>query len=80
MEASVDRTEMGQTGTPHGVPLSGNGMSPVTGGLWDLGCCYLFQPRPGGTSEGPRRHSQRIQGPGPQPSLDFEGLITFPHA
>ena len=41
---------MGQTGTPHGVPMSGNGMSPATGGLWDLGCCYLFQPRPGGTS------------------------------
>lgn len=44
--------EMGQTGTPHGVPLSGNGMSPATGGLWDLGCCCLFQPRPGGNLRG----------------------------
>ena len=44
--------EMGQTGTPHGVPLSGNGMSPATGGLWDLGCCWLFQPRPGGDLRG----------------------------
>ena len=44
--------EMGQTGTPHGVPLSGNGMSPATGGLWDLGCCWLFQPRPGGNLRG----------------------------
>ena len=44
--------EMGQTGTPHGVPLSGNGMSPATGGLWVLGCCYLFQPRPGGNLRG----------------------------
>ena len=43
---------MGQTGTPHGVPLSGNGMSPATGGLWDLGCCCLFQPRPGGNLRG----------------------------
>ena len=43
---------MGQTGTPHGVPLSGNGMSPATGGLWVLGCCYLFQPRPGGNLRG----------------------------
>jgi len=43
---------MGQTGAPHGVPLSGNGMSPATGGLRDLGCCYLFQPRPGGNLRG----------------------------
>ena len=34
--------DMGQTGTPHGVPLSGNGMSPATGGLWDLGdSCWV---------------------------------------
>ena len=34
------------------MPLSGNGTSPATGGLWDLGCCYLFQPRPGGNLRG----------------------------
>lgn len=47
--------EMGQTGTPRhagDVPLSGNGTSPATGGLWDLGCCCLFQPRPGGNLRG----------------------------
>jgi len=33
-------------------PQPGNGMSPATGGLWDLGCCCLFQPRPGGNLRG----------------------------
>ena len=51
--------EMGQTGIPHGVPLSGNGMSLATGGLWDLGCCYLFQPRPG---EPPRVRTETVNG------------------
>ena len=44
--------EMGQTGIPHGVPLCGNGMSPATGGSWNLGCNCLFQPRPGGNLRG----------------------------
>ena len=34
----------------------------------DLGCCCLFQPRPGGNLRGPHRTGQRIQGPGPKRS------------
>ena len=46
--------EMGQTGIPHGVPLSGNGTNPATDGSWNLGCYCSFQP--GGTSEELHRH------------------------
>ena len=44
--------EMDQTGRPHGLPLSSNGLSPAPGGPWTSVVVACSSPDLGGTSEG----------------------------
>lgn len=71
--------EMGQTGTPRHVgcccPATGRAPRQADCGTSVVVTCS--SPDLGGTSEGPRRHCQRIQGPGPQRStLASISLLT----
>jgi hypothetical protein len=42
---------MDQTGRPHGLPLSSNGLSPAPGGPWTSVVVACSSPDLGGTSE-----------------------------